>query len=161
MKRSKQIVLLFSGALATTAIPTGCSDGEPQPPEPSPTTPQLSVAAATSSDRKEQQNNSYVPGLGYYQSIYHSWFPYPFNYYYPDWGYYYGGNWNVASYPGRVPPTSVPTPDAYRRAREELTEGGGGHFSRGYSHGFFSGFSSEGVSRGGFGSSFHFSGHGG
>ena len=73
-------------------------------------------------------NNTYVAGQGYWHAPYHSWFPYPYNYYRPGVGYYHGGIFSDA-------PESSPIVQSFP-ARGGLF--GGEH---------------AGVSRGGFGGS--------
>ncbi len=101
---SDNIVLLLGGALATTAALglSGCDDDDPPEPPLSVLTKVVSQAQLTQDlqQDREEENNSYVPGLGYYHSLHHSWFPYPFDYYYPGLGFYRGGAWHPARYTG-------------------------------------------------------------
>jgi hypothetical protein len=78
MKRSRQVVLVLSGALASGGL-TGC---QPDPPPP--------VVSADNT----YTNNHYVSGAGYYHAPYRAWYPFPYNHHDPAQGYYYGGRWN-------------------------------------------------------------------
>ena len=176
MRRSSQITLLFSGALVTALGQSGCSDSK-QPPVPAydPRNPFVSEADAAADQNKTIPNNSYTPGLGYYHSFYHGWYPYPFNYYFPSFGYYWGGGWNALPLRGNIPASSVPSAAAYQRARNEFLYGtpyyqangtgwNYGSWSHGYSSGGYGGGDgggSSGLSFGGFGESGHGGGHGG
>ena len=153
-------MLLLSGALATTIGQPGCRPDEPQPPAPIGT---IVPANQLVADR-DQDNNFYVPGVGYYHSVYHTWAPYPFNWYAPGHGYFYAGHWQPNAYSGPIPLRSRPLPGALsaalnmiRRNSESAAwapSGGGGHgFGFGSSGGEAA--TSGGISRGGFGSSAH------
>lgn len=83
-------------------------------------------------------NNTYVAGRGYYHAPYHAWYEYPYNYYRPGYGYYYGGLWN----PARNESTVV-----YSKPGYSGSSGSSSHFSSSSSH------SSSSISRGGFGHS--------
>lgn len=41
--------------------------------------------------------NHFVPGAGYYHVPYHAWFPFPYNYYDGNRGWYRGGQWRSAA----------------------------------------------------------------
>jgi hypothetical protein len=146
MKRSRQVTLLLSGALATLVVGPACRRRPPPPP------PQTMIERGEHRADQDQVNNSYVPGYGYYQSYYHRWYPYPFNWFVPDWGYYYGGDWHNRPFSGYAPMSSRPI-----FSSSSWFGGGGGRsfFSSSSSPG--SGFAGSSVSRGGFGST----GHGG
>jgi hypothetical protein len=150
VKKSATIALALSGALATGAGLTSCSDPSPPVP-PVPANSQWTDGDTVVKDQKDQQNNSYVPGIGYYHSAFHSWFPYPFNWYYPQRGYYYGGSWHRDAYAGEPPPHSRPSSAGWTYARSTLrsfsSETAGAHGAPGEA-GFHS------VIRGGFGHSF-------
>lgn len=122
-RRSQSIVLLLSGALAATMGPAGCSlvDEDPEPPAPPPGTTVLNPDQLK--DGEEQANNSYVPGVGYYHSYSHGWYPYPFNWFHPARGYYYGGAWHGSQFNGGVPASSRPSVTAYSTAREAMRSG--------------------------------------
>ena len=78
MKRSEKIVLVLSGAVASALV--GCGQDD-----------QL----VKISPDMVYTNNHYVPGAGYYHAPFHMWYPYPYNSYRADRGYYYGGMWNA------------------------------------------------------------------
>jgi hypothetical protein len=189
MRRSRQITLLFSGALATMVGQSGCTPAPPPAPPPDAGTPIVSELEATSNPNRALANNTYTPGLGYYQSYYHRWYPYPLNFFFPSRGYFWGGGWNPLPLRGLIPPSSIPSAEAFERARNAYRYGtpyyssggwggggwgnswGGGHSywggynseSSGSSWGSWGGGESEGISHGGFGESGHGSGggHGG
>ena len=126
LKRSKHISLVLSGALATGSW-AGCnSDPEETPPQPDPVSAQNTYT-----------NNHYVgtgSHGGYYHAPYHSWFPYPYNYYSPDRGYFHGGNWTPE--PNRSPiAASKPSPAAAQsfnaRANPAASAAKGGSIARG------------------------------
>ncbi len=155
MKRSQSIFLLLSGALATTIGPAGCSDNQDPPPPPA---TGRTVAADQLRADQDQDNNSYVPGTGYYHSLYHTYYPYPFNWYSPGHGYYYAGGWQATPFAGLVPDHSRPTASTIASVQQSVRSGssGGGWFTGGHG-GSFSGSSvgHSGISTGGFGSSAH------
>ncbi len=154
-------MLLLSGALATGLGLGGCSDSNP-PPAPGQAWNGMALA---DDNNQDQQNNAYVPGLGYYHTPFHSWYPFPFNFHRPDRGYYYGGVWHPNSYVGPVPASSRPSAAGWMRARSLLGYhgGSGGAGSGGGFAGFsaFGGHASGSVTRGGFGSSAASHGFGG
>ena len=80
MKRSREIVLVLSGALISGAL-SGCK-------------PSRKVLAEVS-ESGMYTNNHFVSGVGYYHAPYHAWFAYPYNHFDPTRGYYYGGNWRA------------------------------------------------------------------
>lgn len=156
LRRSQTVVLLLGGALATTMGPAGCSsqDDDNVPPPPPPNTGV--VQAGQVQDNQDLDNNSYVPGIGYYHSPFHTWFPYPFNWYYPGRGYFYGGSWNPTGYSGVVPARSRPTSESLGAMRDFVR--GSSSSSRTPTGGFSGGGYHPGsVIRGGFGHSSHFS----
>jgi hypothetical protein len=150
--RSSGISLLFAGAMVTASWIEGCGYDEIRPPQP---TNSKILLPGQVKDDQDVDNNSYIPGYGYYHAIDHRWHPYPFNWYYPQYGYYYSGGWNDTPFRGSIPEKSRPSAGAlaveHRFARtgvrpEEWTGGG-----------FRSSFErfSRGISRGGFGGAFH------
>ena len=173
---SESVVLLLKGALATSGVMalTGCAPDEPEPLAPPPGTHIVSQEqlARDLQERKDEENNSYVPGLGYYHSIHHGWYPYPFNYYYPGLGYYQGGSWEESRWSGALPQRSQPnwsnvTDDKPGVAYSHSSSGGyfysGSH--AGSTYGESGHVGSGGVTRGGFtaphSSGFHAGGFGG
>ncbi|HVU36445.1 MAG TPA: hypothetical protein VHE61_23605 [Opitutaceae bacterium] len=157
MRRTHSIVLALSGALATGLGVVGCSR------------PATDSAAWDTNDlqdnTRDQQNNAYVPGVGYYHTPFHAWYAYPFNYYFPGRGYFYGGFWHPAAFAGVIPPMSRPSPAGWMRARaavrglprsdrESAPSGLGFAGHGGGFHGSSGGHAapaSHGVIRGGFG----------
>ena len=79
MKRSEQIVLVLSGAVASALAGCGRDSDE----------------LVKLSPDIVYTNNHYVPGAGYYHAPFHMWYPYPYNSFWPNRGYYYGGTWNA------------------------------------------------------------------
>ena len=104
MKRSRQVILVLSGALASGGL-TGCQQ-EPPPPVADAENTRTNV-----NPENTYTNDHYVPNLGYYHAPYRSWYPFPYNYYDPAQGYYYGGRWNRQRDQSTVT-TSRPTPEA-------------------------------------------------
>jgi hypothetical protein len=161
LKRSTSIVLLLSGALATTVGLAIYNAQDETPPEP---TGAIIPADQLSADQ-ELENNTYVPGSGYYHSVSHNWHPYPFNWYSPGRGYYYGGDWHTSGFNGVMPTRSRPSAAAVASARSQGSSGStSSHFAQGASsggngssagHSSSSGSHSSSISRGGFGSSSH------
>ncbi len=158
MKRSTTIVLLLSGALATTAgLSWYQAQKEESPAEP---TDQFFSSGEPNPDQ-ELENNSYLPGSGYYHSVSHNWHPYPFNWHVPGRGYYYGGDWHASAFNGVTPSRSRPNPEAVAAARTQGFSGAASHFAHGSSAGGgsssagHSSFHSSQISRGGFGGSSH------
>ena len=100
MKRSEKIVLVLSGAVASSLA--GCGDSDKV---------KLSPTGVYT-------NNHYVRGAGYYHAPFHAWFPHRYNAYDPARGYYYGGNWNQLP-DGQTVMASKPTADAVTRATAE------------------------------------------
>lgn len=144
MKKSRAVVLVLSGALVTGLGPVGCH----RPPDAS------DSATNNLKDQEqpdEQDNNAYTPGVGYYHSPFHAWYPYPFNFYQPSRGYFYGGGWHDRGYDGPAPARTRPSSAGWSAARSAL-HGSGAGFSSSGTH------SSGSVIRGGFGASSHFSG---
>lgn len=144
-------MLLLSGALATGLGLSGCSDSNPPPA----TGQAWNGAVLPDDDNQDQQNDSYVPGVGYYHSPFHAWYPFPFNIHRADRGYYYGGLWHTDPYGGLVPLTSRPSSVGWQLARSALRTSGGTRAAGGGISGFsdFGGHASGSVVRGGFGSS--------
>ncbi|MBI3415313.1 MAG: hypothetical protein HY043_08340 [Verrucomicrobia bacterium] len=89
MKRSRQIHLVLSGALASGAL-AGCS----RAPDGWDFEPSVSQVSTDNT----YTNNHYVHGYGYYHAPYRGWYPHPFNYYLPGRGYFHGGNWTPAPF---------------------------------------------------------------
>jgi hypothetical protein len=169
VKRTHHIVLVLSGAIVSTLVPLGCSKHEPDrsalEPWPSPT-------ALPNSDRPvDQDNNAYTPGVGYYHTPFHAWYPYPFNYYMGGHGYYYGGIFHDRAFMGPVPPRSTPDQSRWALARgiyssravsqappdSDDERHSAAHFNGGAARGSASPASvvSSSVVRGGFGASAH------
>ncbi|MEO6003835.1 MAG: hypothetical protein ABIZ04_04785 [Opitutus sp.] len=144
MRRSRAIVLVLSGALATGLGPAGCN----RPPN----VKDAAAADQAAKDAPEQDNNTYTPGLGYYHSPFGAWYPFPFNFFQSGRGYFYGGNWHEQRFTGPVPMRSRPSPAGWSAARSAFRGSTGGNVSPGSST------SPSSVIRGGFGSSSHFSG---
>lgn len=120
MKRSRCIQLVLLGGLSAVA-PSGCS------PDPN----RVHVSAGDF-----YTNNYFVPGVGYYHAPYRAWFELPYNHFDPSRQlYYHGGQWRT------VPDASIinisqPTPQAAQHAeaaRTDISRGGFGRTSRGYS----------------------------
>lgn len=149
MKKSEQIVLLLSGALAAGFGLAAISDPNPSAGD--------WGGSAYDNENQDQQNNSYMPGVGYYHSPFHAWYPVSFNTHDPNRGYYYGGSWHAAPFAGIVPSSSRPSPAGWMSMH--LARGNSGY--SGGSGGFFStlGHDFGSISRGGFGSH-GFGGHG-
>ena len=102
MKRSEQIVLVLSGAVASGLA--GCGGDADD--------------LARLSPDNVYTNNHYVRGAGYYHAPAHAWFPYPHNSYWPNRGYYYNGTWNA--YPDeRSLAATKPTAHAVTKASAE------------------------------------------
>jgi hypothetical protein len=120
MKRSKIVTLVLSGALLT-----GCQKKQ-------------AVGAGadwTSEDSSEVlTNNTYRNGQ-YWHAPYHAWYPYPYNFFSPRYGYYHGGRYSQA-------------PDQSGITASRPISTSGNRFASSPS-------SSRYVSRGGFGSSSH------
>src|SRR5580698_8030992 len=77
MKRSSAVTLVISGALLA-----GCDNQSTR-----------NTGDWSSGTNAPITNNTYVAGHGYWHAPYHSWYPYPYNYYRPGFGYYYGGSY--------------------------------------------------------------------
>ncbi len=125
MKRSTAVTLVISGALLA-----GCGN------QSNPNTGEWS----SSDTNAPITNNTYVAGQGYWHAPYHSWYPYPYNYYRPGFGYYYGGSYYDHPEVSSIH-ASTPLRSSFSGSRAGIF--GGEHVS---------------ISRGGFGSSAHFSG---
>lgn len=109
MKRSERIVLVLSGAVASTLL--GCSREAPG----------LMKLSANS----VYTNNHYVPGAGYYHAPFHAWYPFPHNSYSPNRGYYYGGTWNAYPDAQKVM-ASQPSAHAISKANADQNSHSGG-----------------------------------
>jgi hypothetical protein len=103
MKKSAVVTLVLSGALVA-----GCD--------------QASNGNDSGWNGGSITNNTYEAGRGYWHAPFGSWYPYPYNYYRPGFGYYAGG----AYFPA---PQSSPI----RASSPEFAGRGefGGHISRG------------------------------
>lgn len=140
--------------------PAGCYKPQEFAPQPDPA---KTTYLPDSEEPKDQENNSYTPGVGYYHSAYHAWFPYPFNYFLGGHGFYHGGRFHNSAYTDPVPPRSRPDTEAWARARassraramktQASSLHGGTAASPGATHG--GSHSSGSIMRGGFGSGFH------
>ena len=152
--KSRRILLLLSGALATGLGVVGCDDHKPAQRG---ADGNLFSDGAYNNDR-DRENNSYIQGIGYYHSPYHAWYPFPFNFHTAGRGYYYGGSWHQDAFSGPAPSASRPSAAAWMSARPAFSSLGGSarSFSFSEASGFFSHSS---IGRGGFGSSA--AGHGG
>lgn len=127
MKKSMVVTLVISGALLT-----GCDSGTQTP--------------GTAGDYSQSlTNNTFRTGYGYWHAPYRSWYPYPYNSYWPGRGYYHGGLYTEQPYVSVIT-SSQPT-----------VSGSSGGGSRNWFHSTSSGssHSSGSISRGGFGSSGH------
>ena len=90
-------------------------------------------------------NNFYVPGAGYYHAPFRGWYTLPYNYFdAQNKLYFYGGEW--ANRPCEsITNISAPTPEAVQLAessRTDISRGGFGGWSSGYSGHSWSGFHS-------------------
>ena len=117
MKRSRNVVLVLSGALASGTL-AGCS--APSDPE----------VWQRIDPNGTYTNNYYVSGAGYYHAGYHGWYPYPCNYFDPNRGYYHGGTWSSTPEPETVN-ASRPTVSAAREATARAGAVRSGLISRG------------------------------
>ena len=72
MKRSRSIALVLSGALVSGLGPVACYKPEPFVPQPD---PGKTATLPDTDEPKDQDNNSYTPGVGYYHSPFHAWYP--------------------------------------------------------------------------------------
>ena len=124
MKKSSVVVLVISGALLT-----GCDSSD-----------HASDNFSSGADSETYTNNHHVAGRGYYHAPYHAWYPFPYNYYDPARGYYYGGSYK-----------SVPLVSAITASRPAMRSSASSSF--GSSSTRSSSPSSSSISRGGFGSS--------
>lgn len=167
---SNKVVLLLGGAVMTTAVLASIDWDSEDPPEPEPNSQARVVSQAELAQHlrqdRDEENNSFVPGLGYYHALHHSWFPYPFDYYYPGHGFYRGGAWFNGSYSGpAVPARSKPHWQTVTDDRPQIANPNTPSGARGFTGSGFRGSSSHegGISRGGFtaphSSGFHASGH--
>jgi hypothetical protein len=116
------VVLVLSGAILG-----GCNRRQEQ-----------TATDWTTGTNKQYQvvtNDTYIPGRGYYHSYYHSWFPFPYNYYQPGRGYYRGGAYHPEPDLKIQPPTTpgrASSPDAIkaRAARDANANVNRGGFTR-------------------------------
>ena len=71
-------------------------------------------------------NDTYIEGRGYYHAPFHTWYPFPYNFYSPGIGYYRGGSY----YPQpdlTIPKPTYPGKFAYAsaaNAEERVNRGG-------------------------------------
>jgi hypothetical protein len=139
MKKSTAVTLVISGALMVSCH---------QRP--------YSYYGSSSGTNGLITNNTYVAGRGYWHAPFYDWYPYPYNYFRPGYGYYHGGMYSSE------PQLSTITSSAPRGSSSGFFSGGSsGSGWSGGSHGSFSGSDGGGVSRGGFGGIGHgFGGHG-
>lgn len=154
MKRSSQIRLVLSGAVATALWTTGCNRDESVADTAANVPPFVST-------NQVYTNNHFVSGAGYYHAPYGGWYARPFNSYLPGRGYYHGGDWWSTPYSG---PIMVSTPRANAvesanlkteplRARSGGFSSSGGSSSSSSSRSGGSTHSGSSISRGGFGGS--------
>lgn len=124
MKRSHSIRLVLLSGLSS-ALLTGCGSR-----------PSLST-------QNVYTNNFYVPGVGYYHAPFRNWYPLPYNHFdAAQHLYFFGGQWS------RQPCQSItnissPTSAAIQLAensRTDISRGGFGGYSSGFSGGSYSGF---------------------
>src|ERR1044071_6753606 len=66
----------------------------------------------------EYPNNHHVMGVGYYHAAGLRWYPYPWNEYREDRGYYWDGAWH-ATPDQRMVPTSAPSTSEVDRVNQE------------------------------------------
>jgi hypothetical protein len=116
MKRSQTVVLVLSGA-----IMAGC--GKPRENAGS------SGSWSTNDLVRAQSvtNDTYIERRGYYHAPYHAFFPYPYNYYNPLFGYYHGGRYTPA--PEQAGVTASPPGRSYYAAEQNAKESS--HTTRG------------------------------
>ncbi len=131
MKRSSAVRLTLTGTVAASLTAAGCQQSE--------TTP-VPVPTTLVSTNQVYTNNTFVAGSGYYHAPFRAWYSHPFNTYWPNRGYFYGGQWWATPYQGALDP-SRPTPSAVLRANGTRD---------GYAP---APVSEPGIVRGGFGSS--------
>jgi hypothetical protein len=105
MKRSKVIMLTLAGVSLGV---TGCRRAPTPEPVPVHSTavlppgalsPELRASlpafvAGEDVSRQSPPHNAYDPHLGYYHQPCAGWFPYPYDYYDSNWGYYRCGRWS-------------------------------------------------------------------
>lgn len=170
MRRSTKVALILLGTAGVVGAavvwdawqrsrddasvsPTGAAQPAPEP-----------VSA-----ERTYQNNTYLPGAGYYHAPFYGFFPFPLNHYDPARGYFSGGQWRASQFASDVTqsqPTAAAAASALaaqRAAREQQQRAQSSSFFRGGSSGNSSStFSSRpstapsskpSVIRGGFGSS--------
>src|SRR6267154_3504591 len=66
----------------------------------------------------EYPNNHHVLGVGYYHAAAQQWFPYPWNEYREDRGYYWNGMWNTTPDQKMVLKSTPPMSEVERVNRE-------------------------------------------
>jgi hypothetical protein len=119
MKRSRSIRLVLLGSVST-AVLAGCDYK-----------PSLSAENAYT-------NNFYVPGAGYYHAPFRTWYRLPYNHFDPQQNrYFYGGQWWLTPCDS-ITNISFPTLQAVQlaeTARTDISRGGFGGFSSGFSTG--------------------------
>lgn len=120
MKRSRHIRLVLLGSLAGGAL-TGCG----------PEDDRASSLMPPVSDQMTYTNNHHVPGVGYYHAPYHAWYPFPYNFYSPERGYYHGDRWTrepnqTGVTASRPSPQAAQTARAEQMARSQVSRGGFG-----------------------------------
>lgn len=161
---SQRVTLQFGGALVTAGVMvglvglTGCAREAADIPPPLPGANAKVISqeqlARDLQEQKDEENNSYTPGLGYYHSIYHGWFPYPFNYFYLGRGYYRGGSWRDTRWSGPVPLRTQPNWSTVTNDKPgvvyDRSNLGGNFHSRTAAGGYEAGHAGGEVSRGGF-----------
>lgn len=118
--------------------------------------------AAEVSENQSYDNNSFLPGVGYYHAPYHAWFPMAYNQFDAGRGYYRGGSWfpnteeninpsarQTSGFAGQSTiPRSTPSSAAVVQANNA---------SRAFRASHSSSSGSRSIFRGGFGSSSHHS----
>src|SRR5258708_38747397 len=90
MKKSRHVRLMVTASLLAPF--SGCAPKQSAPPAPDPNQNwDYGSQGQTFDPNRDYENNTYIAGLGYYHAYHHWWYPYPWNYYMPGFGYYGGG----------------------------------------------------------------------
>ena len=135
-RRSKQVALVLLGTLGVVggAVAWDAWQRAGQNPDAAATQPEA-APVPIAADRT-YRNNDYIPGVGYYHSPYHSWFPFPYNHYDASRGYFAGGLWQAVPFAAGVL-SSRPNNDgvaaalaAQRRDQEQRARTGSGGVAR-------------------------------
>src|SRR5258708_32033217 len=95
MKKSRHVRLMVTASLLAPF--SGCAPKQSAPPAPDPNQNwDYGSQGQTFDPNRDYENNTYIAGLGYYHAYHHWWYPYPWNYYMPGFGYYGGGGWGAS-----------------------------------------------------------------